>query len=180
MLKHLSVAFLIVLLGFCVGCGPKSQTPVRLSGTVTYKGNPLHGGNITFHTDNHGMLNTTINSDGTYKIDLPTGSMKVTVETESFNPEKFSPVYGPATAGGQKAGPGGGEAAQKGKRASMEGKGGGGGGGGGGSSFGPPPKEELAKLYTKIPAKYKFKETSGLSVQLETTGKEVRDFDLTD
>ena len=176
MSKRLSLMFFSVVLGLCVGCGTNSQTPVQLSGTVTYKAQPLHGGNITFHTADHGMLNTTINRDGTYQVSLPAESMKVTIETESFDPDKIAPVYGTSIAGGKKAS-GGGENAMKSERMKAEGKGDGGGDGSG--SFGPPPKDELAKLFTKIPAKYKFKETSGFSLQLEN-GKQVKDFELTD
>ena len=177
MSKRLSLIFFSVVLGLCVGCGTNSQTPVQLSGTVTYKAQPLHGGNMTFHTADHGMINTTINRDGTYQVSLPAESMKVTIETESFDPDKIAPVYSTSTAGGKKTSREG-ENAMKSERMKAEGKGDGGGGGPSGS-FGPPPKDELAKLFTKIPAKYKFKETSGFSLQLEN-GKQVKDFELTD
>ncbi len=166
----------VTIFAAVIGCSKSGQTPVTLSGTVTYKGVPLKGGYMAFHTDNHGIINTTIDQDGHYEVKLPTDSIKVTIETESFNPDKTSPTYGPQTAGGNKASPAKGEAAMKSERMKAEGKGGGEGGSGG---FGPPPKEELAKRYTKIPQKYAFKETSGFTLQLDS-GKHVKDYELTD
>lgn len=180
MAKLRAVLMSVVVIGVVVGCGAGgSQTPVDLSGTVTYKGEPLKGGYMAFHTDNHGIINTTIRSGGKYEIKLPADTMRVTIETESFNPNKAAaPTYGPETAGGSRAvrgAPPGGEMKGKAERMQAEGKGGGPAAGG----FGPAPKEELEKLYTKIPQKYAYKETSGFSLQLQP-GKQTKDFELTD
>ena len=92
-------------LGVAAGCGPKSQTPAKVSGTVTYKGQPLKGGNITFHSEDKGNYNGSINEDGTYAIfDVPTGTMKVSIDTEFLNPDRKIPDYATTKGRGGKGG----------------------------------------------------------------------------
>jgi len=158
--------------GLAAGCGKQDSTPVQLSGTVNYKGAPLKGGNVTFYTDDHGAINTTINGDGTYQARLPAERVKVTVETESFNPDKNS--GGGKASGGKKNESA--EAKAKQERMKAEGKSGGSWTPG---SFGAAPREVLLGLYTKIPQKYSFKETSGIAFDLEP-GKHVQDIELKD
>jgi hypothetical protein len=60
----------------CAGCNPATGT---ISGTVTYKNQPLPGGSVTFVTDN-GTATGTISNDGKYTADnVPVGNAKVTV-----------------------------------------------------------------------------------------------------
>jgi hypothetical protein len=82
--KHISgwcgLTSLVVIFALCApGCGgPFTGT---VSGKVTYKGNPVPGGIITFiHPDGRNP-ETRIQEDGTYTIDAPGGDVKVTVNT---------------------------------------------------------------------------------------------------
>jgi hypothetical protein len=83
------------LLGFgiliCTGCGKQVAS---VSGTVTFKGEPLKAGNVTFYsTDGTYSQGGAIGQDGTYTIpSLYTGDYKVCVETDSVKPStKFQP-----------------------------------------------------------------------------------------
>ncbi|MBX9579181.1 MAG: carboxypeptidase-like regulatory domain-containing protein [Gemmataceae bacterium] len=178
-MRIVPLAALAALVFGVAGCGG-SQTPASITGKVTYQGAPLPGGTMTFFTEN-GAYPTSIATDGsgTYSIkDVPVGSASVTIETETFNPNTERPEYGAAMKGGgkmPKGAPKGGENKFKAERMAVEGKGGGGGGGG----FGPAPKEELEKLYKKIPAKYMDKRTSGLKMDI-VRGSNTKDFELTD
>jgi len=81
------------------GCGTSTGT---VSGKVTYKGNPVTGGNITFiPPPGHATVSVPINEDGTYTAEkVPTVNMKVCVETDSLRPNKgggggAAPKYSP-------------------------------------------------------------------------------------
>jgi hypothetical protein len=155
----LSTAVVAFLVTGMSGCGAGSQTPAKVTGKVTYKGKPLPGGNIIFHTEK-GTYNVALAQDGsgTYNApDLPIGLMKVTVETEFLNQGK---VINP---GGERAQ----QISMDRRKAEQAG------------GFGPPSSEQLAARYVKIPEKYsKFAKTP-LSTTLEK-GPQVRDYDLTD
>jgi hypothetical protein len=149
-----------------VGCANRSQAPARISGRVTYKGQPVKAGNITFHTAENTPFPSSLGTDGSYEIvDMATGPMTVTVETESMNPEKKAQSYptrgNPA---GSKA------AAMDAMRIAAEKESGGG---------GPMSKEEMAARYVKIPEKYSSPKTSGLTVNI-SNGRQSKDFELTD
>jgi hypothetical protein len=141
---------LFVVLAF--GCGAKNpQAPARVSGKVTYKGEPLKGGTLAFHTKDAGIYTCQIGSDGNYSIiDLPTGDLVVVVETESINPGKKTATYG------------------KGQRPEYR-------------PPGAPTDVAKADpaAYVKIPAKYANPKTSPLQVTL-AKGSQVKDFELTD
>lgn len=183
-MKLLKPLSFLVLVAAVVGCGG-SQTPAKLKGIVTYKGQPLPGGNMTFSSDSGGGGGATINSDGSYSVtDLPVGTISVAIDTESFNPDRSKiPSYGDKKeknsgsrpAAGSKV-PEGGESGMQAMRRKAEGVGGGGAGGGG---FGPASAEDLAKMYVKIPSKYSDKRTSGLRVEV-TRGVNEKNFELTD
>jgi len=91
-----------VLVTAAGGCGASNAT---VSGKVYYNGEPLKCGNVTFvSTDGKPSVSTRINEDGTYKFaNVPSGNVKICVETESLNPEKIRgrPKYSPPP--GQKA-----------------------------------------------------------------------------
>jgi hypothetical protein len=74
---------LLVLLA--LGCGGKNpNAPASVSGKVTYKGQPVPAGSITFISGGAGGRTCQLDADGSYTgIDLPVGEMTVTVETES-------------------------------------------------------------------------------------------------
>jgi hypothetical protein len=153
---------LLVLFGF--GC-TESPSPSKLSGTITYKGNPVTGGNMGLYAKDGGFYPVAINADGTYAAaDLPAGESVVTIETESLNPAK----RGNATYGGARA---------KGQQTSSPMPGKMPGGGGGDAAAGTA--EVASGVYVKIPVKYSKKDTSGLTLNL-TKGVNQKDFDLTD
>jgi hypothetical protein len=160
MLKAALRLFAVALLLSLAACGPKNrQAPARVSGMVTYKGEALKAGSISFFSlDEKGQYNSTIGPDGTYEIsDVPVGTYDVAVETESLNPGNKPPVYGGAR-GAQLAG-------QQAKAMGM--------------GTASPNSPELAGRYKPIPKKYANRKTSGLSATL-TGGRQTKSFDLTD
>jgi hypothetical protein len=87
------------------GCTRNPGAPASLSGKVTYKGTAVTGGTVTVHTKDGAGYSIPIKPDGTYSgTDLPAGDMVLTVETESVNKDKKTPVYG-GRAGGQSMSP---------------------------------------------------------------------------
>lgn len=150
-LGRYGLMFLPCVLILC-GCGKGGSTPSTLTGTVSYNGAVVKGGNLSLYAKEGGVYHTSIKEDGTYSLSsLPSGEMAVAVETESLNAQKKKPVYGGGQGGQQMQSPRPDDA--------------------------PPetPKGE----YTKIPAKYADPKTSHLTVNL-TKGKNVQDFKLTD
>lgn len=176
MLQHRLTAFaaLATLAVAVVGCG--GPTPAKIKGKVTYKGEPLPGGSIIFFTS-AGQYSTTIMNDGTYSaVDLPTGSATVVIETESLNPNAGATALEKMNTKDKQRSKG--EALNAAARMKAEGRGGPGSGSGSGFD-GPANKEDLAKMYMKIPSKYVDKRTSGLQVDL-ARGEQKKDFELTD
>jgi hypothetical protein len=150
-------AVLTFTLLFLVGCGGSKKAPAKVSGKVTYKGAPVTGGNINFHSKGSGVYSYNLTMEGTYTgLDLPAEEMVVTVLTESLNPNLKKQEY---TGSGR--GPRG--SAQKMSPMPQ----------GGPASTGP------SGVYVKIPAKYAKKETSTLTATL-TAGSQTKDFDLAD
>lgn len=148
---------LLLSLGFIAGCSSGKSAPAKLSGVVTYKGAPVTGGVLAFHSKD-GVYPATLSPDGTYSaVDLPTGEMVVTVDTEVLNPNIKQQTYS-----GQGSGPG-----------AMY----------GGAAGGPSPapkgaKQELSPVpegaqqsssstYVKIPRNYADKDKSPLKVNVE-------------
>jgi hypothetical protein len=156
-MRTLRLGLLALALGLTAGCGPKSPIPAKVSGKVTYNGNPVQGGNITFHSKDRGSYSATLGEGGVYEISaLPDGELVVTVETESINPNKKTPAYG----GGR------GAAIDQKYMEAMK-------------KSGAPINTDQSKNYVKIPAKYAKEESSGLTVTLKA-GKQTQDFPLTD
>ena len=158
------------------GCG-KSGPSAKVSGKVTYKNEPVKAGLIYFKSPDQGEYNCNLREDGTYVFgDMPPGTYTVVVDNETWNPEQSTPDY-VKSKGGKKIAEkiakgndeynkmvGGGEFAK---------------GGGGAATTGPANKEDLARLYVKLPKKYSHPQTSGLKYTV-TDGTQVKDFDLTD
>jgi hypothetical protein len=149
-----------LLLTLTVGCEKNPNAPSGVSGKVTYKGEVVPAGTITFHAPKGGIFSYSL-TDGKYSgSQLPAEEMIVTIETESLNPNVTKPTYG---MGGNKAG------APDQQRAKME-------------ELGRLPKSAApanAGPYVKIPAKYATKDKSPLKVKL-TNGSNANDFELTD
>jgi hypothetical protein len=83
-----SLSMLIGLL-ICVGCGSNEQVlkgRAAVSGTVSFDGQPLRGGTISFRAaDSHTATTAIIQDEGKYFSDrVPLGSNLVSVETESL------------------------------------------------------------------------------------------------
>ncbi len=81
---------LLLMLVVGLGCSKGNMnTPAKLSGTVKYKGSPVTGGTMTLIPEGGGAIPVVIKPDGSYVAqDLPTGNVKVIIETESMNPHK--------------------------------------------------------------------------------------------
>lgn len=78
----------LVFVFVCFGCGPENQGPknrASLSGTVSFAGQPLPGGSISFRAVDSHVATTAIISEGKYFTDrAPLGPVLVSVETESL------------------------------------------------------------------------------------------------
>jgi hypothetical protein len=62
-----------------LGCGSKTAT---VSGTISYKGEKLGNGNVTFVGDKGQAAASPIKADGTYSMtNVPLGTVKIKVET---------------------------------------------------------------------------------------------------
>jgi len=75
--------FLISLLALTAGCSNKYATKqVEVTGKVTFKGEALPGGRITFASTKKGGITNTANieEDGTYKIKAPVGDVQIAVD----------------------------------------------------------------------------------------------------
>src|SRR5262249_15330533 len=118
------------------GCGGGAAATV--SGKVLYKGAPVKGGNVTFvSTEGEMSKSASNNEDSTYKVaDIPTGTYKVCVETESLRPQVVrSMSKGLGTDGkppSYSAPPGGSEA----------------------TGYKPPVPEDMSKRFVQIPSQY--------------------------
>lgn len=150
---YATIPILLLVLG---GCGGSSAgVHAKVSGKITYKGQPIKGGKMLFVTADGTGYPATINSDGTYSAtDLPTGEMIITVETESLKKSKgtggaseqrYTQMQGSMKAPADRAG-------------------------------GTPNNDEL---YVKIPVKYATSSTSTLTFTMKS-GRNVVSFDLTD
>jgi hypothetical protein len=164
----------LLSLALVLGCGSKKTAGAKISGHVTYNGNAVPGGTITFHSE-AGVYSAAIENDGAYSaVDLPPGEMVVTVDTEELNPEKKPPP----TYDAKTVGPGSGMAAKYGKAApkTVAPK------GASKSEASPaPPGTGPAERgqYVKIPRNYADKAKSPLKVTLQS-GTQSENFELKD
>lgn len=183
--RALIASIFVSLLVFAAGCGSGDKKS-KVTGIITYKNEPVKGGNIYLTNDAGGSFSSPITMEGAYTItDIVPGTYSVTVDTESVNPDRKSTA---AAAGRNPNAPNaaginapGGKASElnkeysdrMGKSAPAANDAGSGGG------FGAPSKEELLKRYTKIPGKYGSKLTSGLTFDVGN-GTTTKDFPLAD
>jgi hypothetical protein len=165
-----------------IGCS-SSNSPGKVRGTISYKGQTVKAGTVYFMFEQGGQYRSEIKPDGSYQFtDLPTGEAKVVVDTEPFNPDQKPQVYG------QKA-----QQYAKGMAKSMKeydataGRGEHAGGNAEGEKKSSAPaaglskekKEELAKVYVKLPKKYTVESSTPLRYTVER-GSQTKDFDLPD
>jgi hypothetical protein len=81
--RVLAAAFCLCGILLAVGCSGKGV----VSGKVQYKGKPVLGGSVSLIPATGGAMSSPIEEDGSYTIrDVPPGTAKITVETESFRP----------------------------------------------------------------------------------------------
>jgi hypothetical protein len=156
-----------LLLLIVAGCGKSSQTPCSVYGKVTYKGQPVTGGTISFcrtQEELKGGYGYPIKADGTYEgSSMPAEEYVVVIETESLNPNRKTPTYQPKgmrTKDGAKM-----DANSYRKKMQEMGK--------------MPAVSEEQGTFVQIPKKYSDKKTSPLKAKLESRKNEVN-FDLTD
>jgi hypothetical protein len=77
--------WLLPLLACAVGCGSP-----KLSGKVTYNGEPLHGGLVSITAANGWVGTSRIDEDGNYSIaNVPPGSAKIAVDNFSGEVKKI-------------------------------------------------------------------------------------------
>ena len=165
-LSALALAGLAVGLAGCSKSGPSA----KLTGKVTYQGQPLKCGVIYFKGDD-GQYDARIREeDGSYAIgDLPTGTYTVLVDNETWNPDQNPQSY-VKSKGGKKIAAGSTKGLSEYNQTS---------GGGEKVVEGGQKKEELARVYVKLPRKYADAKTSTLKYTV-VDGAQTKDFDLTD
>lgn len=79
------------------GCGPQVGT---VSGRVSYEGEPIPVGNVTFYGEQNQVVFAQLTETGTYSIDrVPVGKVLVTVETPNVKPFVLEPGQPPPPPG---------------------------------------------------------------------------------
>ena len=73
------VTLLVALLA--IGCGPINKVPrYKVSGKVTYQGQPVERGEITFEDPTAGQVNSSsLGSGGSYALEVPAGDYRVSI-----------------------------------------------------------------------------------------------------
>lgn len=138
-----------------LGCSKPSLAPAKISGSLTYKGQPIRGGTMAFHTAEGAAYPAQIGDDGTYSAtDIPEGELIVTVSTAHLDPARKVAAEGRDHE----------------KRMKMMSK---------AVQPGPSGGAEKNEPFIKIPEKYGNPKTSPITVTT-TSGRNVKDIDLTD
>ena len=90
--RHLAVGFLGLL---CIGCNPEpypKRTTAPVTGTITYKGEPVTIGTITFQPASGAFTSAEIQSDGSYTCEAVIGPNTVMIVSrepeEEPNPDE--------------------------------------------------------------------------------------------
>jgi hypothetical protein len=87
------IALLTLFLLSLAGCSPARG---KVTGTVTYKGEPVRAGFVAFFGAKDQVASAPIASDGTFKAsDVPLGEVKVTVSTPAPGPTKEQAAKNP-------------------------------------------------------------------------------------
>jgi hypothetical protein len=172
------IGFIACFAAAVLGCsGSRSDPRASVTGTITYKGQPVKAGTVFFYHDQGGTYQAELKPDGYYQfMDVPTGDVKVVVKTEAFNPEQKPLSY---TQQQKQVAKGYGKGLSE--YDARYGKGGGENQGGAPAAAGlsKEQKEALAQVYVKLPAKYTSEKTTPLTYTVER-GRQVKDFDLSD
>lgn len=174
-MRAFRIAVVACLAAAVLGCGSRRAS---VTGTITYKGQPVKAAAVYFYFDQGGMYPCDLHPDGTYEMtDIPTGPVKVVVDNAAWDPEQKPATqsqYQQRMAKGYNkemneydARMGRGGAATK-KEEGLAAPG-----------LSKEKKEELAKLYVKIPKKYANDKTTTLWFTVEGGGQ-TKNFDLTD
>lgn len=87
--RHRSyAACLVLLVSLIAGCGGAPETG-KLTGQVTFRGQVLDHGMISFYPSRGRPIGVPIQSDGTYRVDLPPDTYGVIVMAPPKLPEGF-------------------------------------------------------------------------------------------
>lgn len=158
------LALLALLLPLEVGCGGGKG---NLSGTVTLDGKPLPAGNISFIPSKGPGVSGAI-QDGNYSVHgVPTGEVKVTVETTSLKQELDALAIASRSPGGMEKSAGGrmtpekmakmSESAKKGYEEQKQ-----------RAAERASKLKELQAKFREVPAKYSKPDTSGLTTTVKS------------
>jgi hypothetical protein len=83
----------IVLL-LAAGCGQRAPRGGELSGTVTYKGQPVNNAGLTLYSDGGTQLVIAVSDEGTFRTtDVPPGNYKVVVGGSSAAAAQSGPQF---------------------------------------------------------------------------------------
>ena len=78
----------VILLAPLAGCGPTSSDP-QVTGQVTVAGTPLDSATLMFFPTSGRSSAVALESDGTYRLRLPPGEYRVTVQQGATIPEGY-------------------------------------------------------------------------------------------
>jgi hypothetical protein len=172
-MRAFRIGFVVCLAAALLGCS-RSGKRASVTGTISYKGQPVKAGTVYFLYEQGGQYQSDLKPDGSYQLmDVPTGNVKVLVETETFNPEQKPLSYQQ-----QQRSKGYGKGLSE--YDALMGKGPGGKKDAAATAgLSKDRKEALAKVYVKIPQKYASEKTTPLTYTVER-GSQVKDFDLSD
>jgi len=154
--RLLGSGFLMALLLMAAGCGGSSSS---VSGKITFRNNPLHGGTVTFSGPGETPWTKTaqIGDDGSYTLNgVPTGQARITVETDTAKPANPQ-----AKQMASKMMPKGDKMPEGAEH----------------SPFFQMKQQQSGDKYVAIPQKYKKPETSGLTYEVKR-GKQEHNINL--
>jgi hypothetical protein len=165
---------LVVCFVAALGCSQRAS----VTGTVTCKGEPVKAGTVYFCYEQGGQYRSALKPDGSYQfMDVPTGNVKVVVDTEPFNPDQKPLSY---TQQQKQLSQGYGKSLSEYDARMASGR------GEKKEDAAAPPaalskeqKAALTKVYVKIPPKYASDKTTPLTYTVER-GRQVKAFELSD
>lgn len=173
-------AALFALSALVAGCGGGKTAAASLAGRALLNGQPITGGTLTLHSESSGAYSFGLNAEGGFEAsELPPGNYTVTVDNEFLDPNRKAQSYkggdvnksmAPKGSGGSKysgtiSGASGPAPAYKGKGADV-----------GGAPEGAATVKEGS--FVAIPAKFKKKDTSGVTIVL-AAGENKKDVEFT-